>query len=347
MADYSIFVLGESQITISGGGQLDGVTQGDGSHLVGRTITLDAAAWSAVAITDDGSDADFSDNDSNQVLDGAQTIDGVAFASGTRLEAEYGITLSDGVNTWQAIGFNVNNSSPSYATIEGLAFIGGPGGFPPVGVPLTVIASQEGPSYAAAAYATPICYDRGTLIDTDRGPRPVESLRPGDRVRTLDNGFCPVRWVGGRHVIGVGIFAPVEIAAGVLGATARLRVSQQHRILVAGPRAELLFGDPEVFVPAVHLVDGHRVRMIGRTRVQYFHLLLDRHEVILANGLASESLFRGDVDSVGDLSFFGDLKDRPEQAGRLARRCLRRHEAALLLAGGEAIDQCASLRHSA
>lgn len=121
MSDYSIYVLGESQLAISGGGQLDGVTQGDGSHLVGRTITFNSNAWAPVEISDGSTDSNFQDNDGNQVLNGTHTIDGVSFATGTRVEAEYGITLSDGVNTWQAIGFNVNNSSPSYATIEGLA----------------------------------------------------------------------------------------------------------------------------------------------------------------------------------------------------------------------------------
>jgi hypothetical protein len=75
MADYDIWVLGESQVTISGGGQLDGVTQGDGSHLVGRTITLNTRNWSAVAVTDNDSNFEDSDN-SGQRLDGAQTIDG-------------------------------------------------------------------------------------------------------------------------------------------------------------------------------------------------------------------------------------------------------------------------------
>ena len=217
MAQYSIFVLGESRITVSGGGQLDGVTQGDGSHLVGRTVTLNSNAWTEVQIRDNG-DNDFSDNDTDQRLQGSQTIDGVTYANNTVVEAEYGVTLSDGVNTWTAIGFNLNNSSPAYATIEGLAFIGGPGGFPPVGVPLTVIASQEGPGFDSGAYATPICFDRGTLIATSRGPRPIESLRPGDLVRTADNGLQPVRWTGRRHAISAGRFAAVEIGAGSGGA---------------------------------------------------------------------------------------------------------------------------------
>jgi hypothetical protein len=168
-ADYSIFVLGESQISISGGGQLDGVTQGDGSHLTGLTITLNSSAWVPIEISDN--DPDFQDNDNSQRLFGAQSIDGTTYANNTVVEAEYGITLTDGTNTWQLVGFNVNNSSPSYGTVEGLAFIGGPGGFPPVGVALTVGGTFEGPVFAVDEYATPICVVAGTMVETPQGGR--------------------------------------------------------------------------------------------------------------------------------------------------------------------------------
>ena len=47
---YSIYVLNETDMTISGGAILDGVTQGTGVHLVGRTITLNSNDWYPVAI---------------------------------------------------------------------------------------------------------------------------------------------------------------------------------------------------------------------------------------------------------------------------------------------------------
>lgn len=322
MASYSIFALEESQLTVSGGGQLDGVTQGDGSHLVGLEITLNANAWTEVAISDD--DTDFRDNDSSQRLDGAQSFDGTTYASGTMVEAEYGLTLTDGTNTWQVVGFNIVNSSPSYGTVEGLAFVGGPGGFPPVGVPLTVISAQEGPNFQAAAYATPACFLAGTLIDTPAGRCPIETLCVGDLVNTQDHGPQVVRWTGSRPAIATGRFAPVTIAAGTLGAIAPLQVSQQHRMLIRSARAELLFGAAEVFVPAAHLTDGARICLSPGGVVTYLHLLLDRHEVIFANGVACESLHNV---SGGHLSFF---KDTPRICGPLARPALRHHEVRLI-----------------
>ena len=51
-------------------------------------------------------------------------------------------------------------------------------------------------------------------------------------------------------VAGAGAGAPVLIPAGALGNTRDLLVSQQHRMLVTGWRAELMFGEPEVLVAA-------------------------------------------------------------------------------------------------
>lgn len=327
LAEYSIFALGESHMTISGGAQLDGVTQGDGSHLVGQTITLDSDAWAPIALTDD--DSDFRDNDMSQRLDGAQSFDGVGYANGTIVEAEYGLTLSDGVNSWEVVGFNLHNSSTSYATVEGLAFIGGPGGFPPVGVPLTVVSARDFPDFQVADYATPICYDAATLIDTEAGRRPIRTLRVGDRVRTLDNGLQPVRWVGARRGNGLGPGAPIEIATGMLGAIAPLRVSRQHRLLLRTAQAELMFGTAEVFAAAGHLQDGVTIRSLQGLGTTWMHLLLDRHEVIFANGVASESLYLGPA-LAGTGPFFTDLPRDSGCARRLARPQLRRDEAALL-----------------
>lgn len=138
MPTYTIHMLDALDITISDGGSLSGMTQGDGSHLVGRTITLNSNAWNATQISDD--DPFFDDNDGNQRLDGAQVIDGVTYASGTQVEAEYPPILTDPATgqSWSVAGHNTNNSNPAYGTIAGLAFIGGIAALPPTSIPLTV-----------------------------------------------------------------------------------------------------------------------------------------------------------------------------------------------------------------
>ncbi|UMA64479.1 Hint domain-containing protein [Roseivivax marinus] len=137
------------------------------------------------------------------------------------------------------------------------------------------------------------CFVAGTRIATADGPVPVEALEAGMMVRTKDRGHQPLRWIGQRTVAAAGAFAPVEIAPHTFGQHSRLRVSPQHRILVRNRAAELLFGEAEVLIAARHLVDGGRVRQVEGGEVTYVHLLFDRHEIVFANGLASESFLPG------------------------------------------------------
>lgn len=291
MAEYDIYVLDESDITLSDGAQLDGETQGDGSHLLGVEITLDDNAWRPISIRDN--DDNFQDSDGSQVLDGAQAVDGTTYGDGTVVEAEYAFTVSDGTNTWTLVGFNVNNSAPAYGTVEGIAFIGEPGEFPPVGVPLTVISTQEGPNFAASDYATPICFASGTPIDTPEGARPIEEIAAGDLVLTASGRAMPVRWCGARRVMRAGPFASVLFEPGAVGNTQPLETSQQHRVMLNGWKAELLFGVPEVLAAAVHLINDHSIRIRRGGHVTYHHLLLDSHQLICAAGAWSETLLPG------------------------------------------------------
>lgn len=135
------------------------------------------------------------------------------------------------------------------------------------------------------------CFTTGTLIDTPSGPRKIETLEPGDEVITLDGGSMPLRWIGKRTVQGCGDLAPIRIAKGQYGATTPVLVSPQHRILVTGWRAELLFGEPEVLVPAKALVNDQTVRSESCGQVTYIHLLFDSHQIVTTSGLHSESYF--------------------------------------------------------
>ncbi|SEQ29474.1 Hint domain-containing protein [Thalassovita taeanensis] len=138
-----------------------------------------------------------------------------------------------------------------------------------------------------------ICVTRGTWIETDRGPKAVETLRVGDLVSTLDNGLQPIRWIGSRPVPGVDKLAPVHIRAGALGNMRDLWVSQNHRMLVRGPKAELLFGERDVLVAAKHLVDDHAIRIVPCAEVDYFHFMFDDHQIVFAEACPTESLYPG------------------------------------------------------
>lgn len=298
MPNYSIWVLGESQITTTAPTGLDGVTQGDGSHLELETLTINTFNLQEVFISDGGGgDTNFADNDNNQRLNGSQTIDGVTYGNNTRIEAEFEFDVTDGTNTYRVIAVNLNNSSPAYGTVEGLAFVGTP---PPVGVTLTVTGASEGPGASetpAETYFAP-CFAAGTRIRTPSGDRAVETLRPGDRVITRDHGTQRLIWVGGarlsaRRLARSPQSQPIRIRAHAFGPNQPERdmlVSPQHRILLRSPKAEFFFGDGEVLAAAQHLIDAPWVtRAWDVQAVSYHHLLFDRHEIVYADGLETES----------------------------------------------------------
>ena len=183
------------------------------------------------------------------------------------------------------------------------------------------------------------CFTPGTLIATPFGDRAIETLQVGDLVLTRDSGPQPIRWIGQRTVLGVGDFAPITFAPGALdGITKPLVVSPNHRMLLAGYRAELLFGSDEVFVSAKHLVNGSDIRWSDQKTVTYIHLMFDRHEVVTSNGAPSESFHAGQIGlrSITDQSridlfkAFPALRADVSSFGDTARMCLNKHEASVL-----------------
>lgn len=186
------------------------------------------------------------------------------------------------------------------------------------------------------------CFARGTRIETSAGFVAVEYLRDGMMIETMDNGLQPVRRVLSKVVDGTGALAPVVFAAGVLGNVRPVQVSPHHRMVVSGWRAELLTGEPEVLAAAIDLVDGNRVAVKPVEQVQYFHLLFDQHEIIFAEGAATESYhpFAHDATEIAPATLaeldavFPDLGNAFWEGtllGGTVRPCANRAEAALLL----------------
>ncbi len=144
------------------------------------------------------------------------------------------------------------------------------------------------------------CFTAGSLVDTEHGPRRIEDLQLGDRVRTLDHGLQTLRWVGRRLVSAAEqrrnpALCPVEIKQGALGPQTpvrRTRVSPQHRLLVANAMTNALFDQPRMLCSAISLVGQGGIRQVPPAGpVEYIHLLFDQHEVIFADGQPSESFF--------------------------------------------------------
>ena len=172
-----------------------------------------------------------------------------------------------------------------------------------------------------------VCFAAGTRILTATGERMVESLLPGDIVLTLADGALnaqPVRWVGRRRIDLIAhprpeTVAPVRIQRGAFAdATPHrdLLVSPDHAIFVDGK-----------LICARQLINGTTIRQEqGWTSVEYFHVELDAHAVLLAEGLPAESyLDTGNhgffANSGAPLVLHPDLTDETDYPARAAGSC--------------------------
>ncbi|MFQ1699996.1 Hint domain-containing protein [Loktanella agnita] len=183
------------------------------------------------------------------------------------------------------------------------------------------------------------CFTAGTLILTPQGERRIEDLCANDLVVTMDHGDQPIRWIGSSPRRAVGPLAPIRICAGALGNTRDLFVSPQHRVLLRGGQAELLFGESEVLVPAKTLVNDRSITRVIGGEVVYYHMLFDRHQIVWSEGAPTESFHPGSVgwnamDAATRneiLSIFPQLDGGNfENYGASARMSLKSHEAMTL-----------------
>lgn len=193
------------------------------------------------------------------------------------------------------------------------------------------------------------CFTPGTLIATGHGDIPVEELRVGDRVLTLDHGYQPIRWIGRKTLTDAELdrapnLRPVLIRRGALGSSRPerdMRLSPQHRVLIAAPEAELMTGEPQLLAPAIQLVGQPGIAQeVAAKGVTYIHLLFDRHEIILSDGIWSESFQPGEATLNGMedaqraelCALFPELETLTAAPYPAARPTTRRHELRAILA---------------
>ena len=238
--------------------------------------------------------------DSGLIVQG--DLDDVGFLSGTNDDtfsisagATYGTaTIDPSTGTWS---YDLDDTNP---VVDGL------GDGDPLTDTFTVLMVDSGGGSDTQEITITItgvvCFAAGTLIETERGLRPVENIRAGERLRTADNGWQTLRWVGAQEVSAAQIAAhdrlrPVRIEAGALGNGLPARdlvVSRQHRVLVSGTAALRAFDASEVLIPAIKLVGLPGISMDEPAGdISYHHLLLDAHQVLFAEGAPCESLLAG------------------------------------------------------
>lgn len=145
------------------------------------------------------------------------------------------------------------------------------------------------------------CFTRGTLIETDKGPRAIETLQAGDLVWTLDAGHQPIRWIGETRLDAQALaraphLRPIRIAAGALGdgtPSRDLLVSPQHRVLLKSRIALRMFGATEVLVAAKQLLAIDGIEQLDVDAADYVHFLCGAHQIVRSNGALTESMYAG------------------------------------------------------
>ena len=146
------------------------------------------------------------------------------------------------------------------------------------------------------------CYCEGTRILTERGEVAVEDLAVGDMVVTASGALRPIVWIGfrqldiARHAFPLAVM-PVRVRAGAFGLGLPHRdlwLSPQHAVFVEG-----------VLIPIIRLANGANVAQIRADSITYFHVELESHDVLLAEGLPAESFL--DCGSRSGFSNCGDF----------------------------------------
>ena len=155
------------------------------------------------------------------------------------------------------------------------------------------------------------CFARGTRIATPHGERAVQHLAPGDLVRLACGATAPILRIVCRRIDPAPpALHPVRIRRGAFGH------GRPHRDLFLSPDHALYLDG--ALIPVRHLIDAAAIARVPRRAIDYFHVELPRHDVILAEGLPVESYLA---------------------AGAEAARSWEAHGYAPLMVSGAAIDQ--------
>lgn len=188
-------------------------------------------------------------------------------------------------------------------------------------VGLVAAAAAAGHATPAAAQNSGPCFLRGTLIRTAAGYRAVETLAAGDTVPARFGGNVTIKAVhsfttvrDGARRAWIGDTRPVTLRRGALGAHA-----PEHDLCLTASHAVLVGG---MLVPVGQLVNGASIVLeeaAGRDTLEFFHVELERHDVLDAQGVPCESLRQPEVAACAPVAGFNGARE--ELRSRLRSLC--------------------------
>jgi collagen type I alpha len=283
-ADAIDFGIGASRLIVLPGGVFLGAV--DGGNTIGSTIVSTLELASAASV---GTLAGLG----TQFIDFAQVTIDAGAAWTLQLPNPSGAHSSIG-------GFGADDTmdlagvDPASVTLAAgtLAFAGG--AFPlSLSGASNVKATSDG---SAGALVTIACFRAGTRIATMGGEIAVENLAIGDSACLVRGGTARIEWIGRRHVDCARhprpeLVWPVRVTAHAFGPGMPLRdlwLSPDHAVFQDG-----------VLIPVKHLINGATITQVQVDEVAYYHIELDRHDVVYAEGLPCETF----LDAGNRMSF--------------------------------------------
>lgn len=262
------------------------------NNLTDSNTTMNAGDGFVVDTDDDG---DFTDEAATTQTDNDRyTNSTITFTDGSTASVTLElITLSNGTQAILVNDGTVNDINSASAEISSIT--------------LGTFNTTFNDRYSQANFNNTItnkvvCFCDTTLVRTPTGDQKIGTLQAGDSVMTARDGAQKVVWIGKHQLSSAQLIAsphlkPVRICAGALGAGiphSDLLVSPQHRILLVSKIAERMFGQKEVFVHAIKLVEAAGIEQVTSVApVTYVHILFETHQVVFANGALAESLYTG------------------------------------------------------
>lgn len=150
------------------------------------------------------------------------------------------------------------------------------------------------------------CFKKGTKIRTVEGDRNVDDLAIGDLLPTMFGGNRPILWIG-RYLFKkydpskswVKDVLPVRIARSALAPNvphADLFVTQAHALFFDG-----------VLVPVGCMINGATIVLDDAREydeLEYYHIKLETHDVIYAEGAPCETLLQVDENAANFAEYF-------------------------------------------
>ncbi len=147
-----------------------------------------------------------------------------------------------------------------------------------------------------------VCFTSDNMIETDTGEVRASDLKIGMMIKTINGVSQPLKWIYRRCVTPEDMkkypqLRPISFAPNSLGKSIpnkEMKLSPQHKLLITSPINQMYFEHSSLLVAAKHLVNNTTITIDKSDEgIEYIHLLLDRHEVIYADGTEAESFNPG------------------------------------------------------